>query len=72
MVDDSRLTEFKFPSNDLGRDVRARHTSQNYYGYDRWFAGHRNGETGVNNPNTSDIQSMFPCFLSNLTVSFKG
>ncbi|KAF7588695.1 hypothetical protein BBP40_005294, partial [Aspergillus hancockii] len=27
----------------------------NYYGYDKWFAGHRNGASGLANPNTPDI-----------------
>lgn len=30
---------------------------QNYYGLDRWVAGHRNGASGLANPNTQDIQS---------------
>lgn len=40
---------------DLNADVTARRECQNYYGYDRWFAGHRNGASGLNNPNTQDI-----------------
>ncbi|KAI9306216.1 hypothetical protein BJ944DRAFT_160285 [Cunninghamella echinulata] len=42
-------------NRDLKRDIQARHESQNYFGTDKWFGGHRNGETGLNNPNTSDI-----------------
>ncbi|MFC6017400.1 carbohydrate-binding domain-containing protein [Plantactinospora solaniradicis] len=42
-------------NSDLSTDVQCRHASESYYGTDRWFAGHRNGETGINNPNTSDI-----------------
>ena len=43
-------------STDLGKDIQARHDGEDKYGFDVWFAGHRNGETGVNNPDTSDIQ----------------
>ncbi|KAE8353186.1 hypothetical protein BDV28DRAFT_157230 [Aspergillus coremiiformis] len=40
---------------DLPRDIRARHDGENRFGFDTWFAGHRNGQTGVENPNTPDI-----------------
>ncbi|KAJ9667782.1 hypothetical protein H2201_001968 [Coniosporium apollinis] len=40
---------------DLNADVTARRECQDYYGYDKWFAGHRNGASGLNNPNTQDI-----------------
>lgn len=30
---------------------------QNYYGYHKWFAGHRNGAPGLANANTVDINS---------------
>ena len=40
-------------------DVASRWDCQNYYGYDKWFAGHRNGASGLNNPYTQDIQSKF-------------
>ncbi|KAL2789413.1 hypothetical protein BJX66DRAFT_339402 [Aspergillus keveii] len=36
-------------------DVASRWDCQNYYGVDRWFAGHRNGATGLSDPNTEDI-----------------
>jgi len=39
----------------LNADVTARRECQNYYGYDKWFAGHRNGASGLSNPNTQDI-----------------
>lgn len=39
----------------LGQDIRARQQSQAFYGADKWFAGHRNGESGLNNPYTQDI-----------------
>lgn len=44
------------PSEDLNADVGARHECQDYYGIDAWFSGHRNGQTGIENPNTPDIQ----------------
>lgn len=64
----SSVTEFKSygPSDynkgavlntDLAKDIKSRQESQRYYGLDKWFAGHRNGETGINNPNTEDIQN---------------
>lgn len=39
----------------LKQDIQIRQESQRYYGADRWFGGHRNGETGLNNPYTQDI-----------------
>lgn len=39
----------------LAQDIKARQESQNYYGADKWFAGHRNGQSGLNNPYTQDI-----------------
>ncbi|CRG89091.1 hypothetical protein PISL3812_06126 [Talaromyces islandicus] len=42
-------------NSDLGKDVQARHDGEKHYGYDVWFAGHRNGGSGVKDPNTSDI-----------------
>ncbi|KAI9304524.1 hypothetical protein BJ944DRAFT_266703 [Cunninghamella echinulata] len=39
----------------LRQDIKARQASQKYYGADKWFGGHRNGETGLKNPYTSDI-----------------
>lgn len=44
-------------SSDLYADVASRWDCQNYYGYDKWFAGHRNGASGLANPNTADINS---------------
>ncbi|KAE8372930.1 hypothetical protein BDV26DRAFT_297427 [Aspergillus bertholletiae] len=38
-------------------DVASRWDCQNYYGYDKWFAGHRNGASGLSNPNTPDINN---------------
>ncbi|WP_061296237.1 carbohydrate-binding domain-containing protein [Herbidospora cretacea] len=44
-------------NTNLSADVQCLNASQSYYGLDRWFAGHRNGETGLNYPNTSDINN---------------
>lgn len=46
-------------SSNVYADVASRWDCQNYYGYDKWFAGHRNGASGLNNPYTQDIQSQF-------------
>lgn len=42
-------------NSDLSADVSCVNQSQSYYGIDRWFAGHRNGSSGLSNPNTTDI-----------------
>ncbi len=42
---------------DVYADVASRWDCQEYYGYDKWMAGHRNGETGLNNPYTTDINN---------------
>jgi hypothetical protein len=44
-------------NSSLSLDVQVLNKSQSYYGIDKWFAGHRNGETGLNNPNTADINN---------------
>lgn len=45
-------------NSNLGLDIQVLHASQNHYGLNRlWFAGHRNGISGLNNPNTADINS---------------
>ncbi|KAL4994368.1 hypothetical protein BDV10DRAFT_177044 [Aspergillus recurvatus] len=44
-------------NTDLHADVASRWDCQNYYGEQKWFAGHRNGESGFNNPNTQDINN---------------
>ncbi|EEU33800.1 uncharacterized protein NECHADRAFT_89135 [Fusarium vanettenii 77-13-4] len=43
-------------NSDIYADVASRWDCQNYYGYNMWFAGHRNGATGLSNPNTEDIK----------------
>ena len=42
-------------SKDTAADITARHECDEFYGYDTWFAGHRNGEAGLTNPDTDDI-----------------
>jgi hypothetical protein len=44
-------------NNDLKADIKARQESQQFYGADKWFAGHRNGESGLSNPYTQDIEN---------------
>lgn len=43
-------------NSDIYADVASRWDCQDYLGYQKWMAGHRNGETGVNNPDTADIK----------------
>ncbi|MFI1522361.1 carbohydrate-binding domain-containing protein [Kitasatospora cineracea] len=42
-------------NSNLAQDVNCLHQSQNHYGLNTWFAGHRNGSSGLANPNTADI-----------------
>ncbi|KAJ5436655.1 hypothetical protein N7445_007540 [Penicillium cf. griseofulvum] len=44
-------------NSDLKKDIKARHEGEKHYGYETWFSGHRNGETGVNIPGTADIKA---------------
>ncbi|KAE8352480.1 hypothetical protein BDV28DRAFT_148991 [Aspergillus coremiiformis] len=44
-------------NTDLGKDIKARHDGEAKYGFDTWFAGHRNGASGLQNPNTQDISN---------------
>ncbi|KAK1763272.1 hypothetical protein QBC33DRAFT_248557 [Phialemonium atrogriseum] len=44
-------------NSNLQQDVSARHECENFYGRDKWFAGHRNGASGLSNPNTQDINN---------------
>lgn len=53
------LADTPSTSSDLSKDIRARHDGEKHYGYETWFSGHRNGETGVNHPGTEDIKSEF-------------
>ncbi|RBQ77978.1 hypothetical protein FVER14953_09417 [Fusarium verticillioides] len=43
-------------NSDIYADVASRWDCQEYYGYDKWFASHRNCATGLSNPNTEDIR----------------
>lgn len=43
-------------NSNLNLDVTTRKNAQNNYGWDTWAAGHRNGQTGLSNPNTNDIR----------------
>ncbi|KAF4963275.1 hypothetical protein F66182_18134, partial [Fusarium sp. NRRL 66182] len=42
-------------NSDVYDDVASRWDCQEYYGYDKWFGGHRDGATGLANPYTQDI-----------------
>ncbi|KAG1516086.1 hypothetical protein G6F52_009526 [Rhizopus delemar] len=42
-------------NKNLKADIKARQESQKFYGTDKWFAGHRNGQSGLSNPYTQDI-----------------
>ncbi|KAJ5200158.1 hypothetical protein N7491_009042 [Penicillium cf. griseofulvum] len=42
-------------NSNVWADVASRWDCQGYYGYDKWFAGHRNGASGLENPYTQDI-----------------
>lgn len=44
-------------NSDLNADVGCLKECQSFFGMDRWLAGHRNGETGLNNPDTQDIRN---------------
>ncbi|KAH7012640.1 uncharacterized protein B0I36DRAFT_399445 [Microdochium trichocladiopsis] len=50
------LSPLKQDMRDLHADVASRWDCQNYYGYDRWFAGQRNGASGLSNLNTEYIR----------------
>ncbi|KAF5646384.1 benzoate 4-monooxygenase [Fusarium sp. NRRL 52700] len=43
-------------NSDIYADVASCWDCQEYYGYDRWFADHRHGATGLTSPNTEDIR----------------
>ncbi|CCX33950.1 hypothetical protein FPQ18DRAFT_288150 [Pyronema domesticum] len=44
-------------NSNLGADIFCRHQSQEFYGFEKWFGGHRNGQSGISNPNTKDINN---------------
>jgi hypothetical protein len=41
----------------LSWDIQVLHASQNKYGIYDWFAGQRDGQSGLSNPNTTDISN---------------
>jgi hypothetical protein len=44
-------------NSNLSADVSCIKQSQSHYGLTKWFGGHRDGSTGLNNPNTKDINN---------------
>jgi Glycosyl hydrolase family 134 len=44
-------------NGNLANDVKCLNQSQGYYGSTLWWAGHRNGSSGLSNPNTNDIKN---------------
>jgi hypothetical protein len=44
-------------NSNLSEDVSCINQSQSHYGINTWFGGHRDGQTGLNNPNTADINN---------------
>jgi hypothetical protein len=51
----SQYTSGAILSSTLSADVLCVNQSQRYYGLTAWFAGERNGQTGISHPNTPDI-----------------
>ncbi|KAJ5589074.1 hypothetical protein N7537_011752 [Penicillium hordei] len=43
-------------NENLEKDIQARHEGEKHFGYETWFSGHRNGESGVIKPGTQDIK----------------
>ncbi|KFY24696.1 hypothetical protein V493_05084 [Pseudogymnoascus sp. VKM F-4281 (FW-2241)] len=43
-------------NSNLQQDINCRHESESFYGSQTWVAGHRNGASGLANPDTSDIK----------------
>ncbi|KAJ9481685.1 hypothetical protein VN97_g11780 [Penicillium thymicola] len=44
-------------NKDLKMDIQARHEGEEKYGYETWFSGHRNGESGIDKPGSQDIKN---------------
>ncbi|KAJ5558059.1 hypothetical protein N7535_009549 [Penicillium sp. DV-2018c] len=44
-------------NSNLEQDIQARHEGEAHFGYETWFSGHRNGQSGVENPGTDDIKT---------------
>lgn len=44
-------------NSNLNWDIQCLHDGQNHYGIYNWFAGHRDGPSGLSNPGTTDINN---------------
>ena len=44
-------------NNNLSWDIQCIHYGQSHYGTSTWFAGQRDGQSGISNPNTTDINN---------------
>jgi hypothetical protein len=44
-------------NSNLSWDIQCLHDGQNHYGIYLWFAGHRDGQSGLSNPGTTDINN---------------
>lgn len=44
-------------NSNLSEDLACINQGQGHYGISLWFAGHRDGQTGLGNPNTADINN---------------
>ncbi|KAJ5568981.1 hypothetical protein N7450_011467 [Penicillium hetheringtonii] len=65
----SQVADGAILNTDLGKDIQARHDGEEKYGFDVWFAGHRDGESGVNDPDTPDIKGQSILCLPDLLVT---
>ncbi len=54
---DSQFTKGDVLNTNLSLDIQVLHESQKYYTIDYWFAGHRNGPSGIDKPITRDISN---------------
>ncbi|CAI7567792.1 unnamed protein product [Penicillium viridicatum] len=52
-----QVTDGAILNKDLKKDIQARHEGEKQFGYETWFSGHRNGESGIKNPGTQDIKN---------------
>lgn len=51
-------------NDDLRQDIQALNACQELFGLERWFGGHRNGATGLAEPETDDINTYQDAVLS--------
>ena len=51
-------------NRDLRQDIRSLNDCQALFGLERWFGGHRNGSTGLADPETEDINTYQDAVLS--------